>query len=168
MALPFLLLIGENMSFRSKSYCLNINPIAWKRAGLNGKKFFDTQQKDKIAFGLFLAQQHGNDPLFNKPVHLDITFFMKIPQSKARLKTNKNGTPYHYHATVPDLDNLLKFIQDACKNVTLADDRWICSISAKKVYDNNPRTEFTITEIETANSDIDVVRSICEHCESED
>lgn len=133
---------------RSKNYCININPIGWKRAGLSGKKFFDTQQRDKIAFGLFLGQQHGNEPLFNRPIHLDITFFMPIPKSKLRLKKDNHGCPYFYHATVPDLDNLLKFILDACKNVVLQDDRWVCSITASKKYDIQPRTEFKITEVE--------------------
>jgi Holliday junction resolvase RusA-like endonuclease len=53
-----------------------------------------------------------------------------------------------YHATVPYIDNLYRFLIDAIKGILVADDRVICSLIMKKVYDKHPRTEFTITELE--------------------
>lgn len=131
------------MEKRSKTYVVNLNPQPWKRAGLNGKKFFDQQKQDKIAFGLYLLQQHNNEPLFSGAIEVNITFFMPIPPGK-----KKHIKPGTYHKTVPDNDNLEKFILDAAKNVCYTDDRIISVSTHKKIYDNNPRVEMTITSLE--------------------
>jgi|ERR1700761_4119439 len=126
---------------RTKSYCIKLSPIPWKRPSLNGNRFYDAQAKDKLAFGLFLAKQHNDEPLFDTAVHLDIIFYMRIPKKgTARL-------PNAPHYIKPDLDNLCKFLLDAIKDVIILDDRIICSLSAKKVYDKVPRTELVITEV---------------------
>ena len=49
----------------------------------------------------------------------------------------------------PDLDNLVKWICDAASNnVLYHDDAIIASIATKKLYDYEPRTIFTISEID--------------------
>ena len=50
----------------------------------------------------------------------------------------------------PDLSNLIKLLEDAIVDtkVVLTDDRIISKIIAKKVYDDNPRTEFILRELE--------------------
>ena len=124
---------------RSKTYRIDISPISWQRAKLKGGKFFDNQVKQKMCFGLYVQKQHGNEPVFSKPISMDITFFMAQPYSKRKA---------YYHASFPDLDNLCKFLLDSMKDVVISDDRIICSLSAKKIYSAEPRTEFTITEVE--------------------
>ena len=42
----------------------------------------------------------------------------------------------------------MKFILDAIKDVLIKDDRQVASISARKLYDKEPRTIITITEID--------------------
>lgn len=121
-----------------KTYVINIPPIAWKRAGKNGKKFYDQQSHEKIAFGLYLAQQHGDLPLFSVPLMVEMTFYIAPP------KTVKKRTPYV--ASYPDIDNLMKFVLDAAKDVMI-DDRLVCILQGTKLYDMNPRTEITITEL---------------------
>jgi Holliday junction resolvase RusA-like endonuclease len=127
---------------RSKSYCIDLKPISWQRAGRNGSRYFDAQARDKLAFGLCLINQHGEEPLFDKAIHLDIAFYMNIPRSKL------NNLKSIYHVGPVDLDNLCKFLLDAIKDVLIIDDRIICSMSLKKVYDKHPRTELVITEVE--------------------
>ena len=126
---------------REKHYTIPLKPIPWKRCGLSGTKFFDTQVSDKIAFGLYLNQQHGSEPMFSGPVALDVTFFMS-----SQNKIKRTGP----HYSTPDLDNLLKLLLDAIVNTKtiMTDDRLISFITAKKIYDKNPRTEFTIRELE--------------------
>lgn len=128
---------------RTKSYVVNMPPISQARARLAGKRFYNAQSQEKMAFGFILKNQHGNEPLFNKAIHVDITFFM--PQLKNWSAKTKQETVVHQSR--PDLDNLEKFLLDAMHNVLITDDNIICSMSAKKVYDSNPRTEFIITEI---------------------
>jgi len=127
---------------RSKTYVIGVKPIAWQRAARNGSRYYDAQAKDKLAFGLHLINQHDDEPLFDKAIHLDMTFYMNIPKAKQdKLKSI-------YHVGPVDLDNLCKFLLDAIKGVLIIDDRIICSITMKKVYDWLPRTELTITEVE--------------------
>jgi Holliday junction resolvase RusA-like endonuclease len=52
-----------------------------------------------------------------------------------------------YHSVAPYLESLNKFFLDAIRDIIITDDRVICSFSAKKVYDKNPRTEIVITEV---------------------
>lgn len=127
---------------RSKSYIIPINPIAWKRAGLSHTRFYDSQARDKVATGLYLSQQHGNDPLFiNKPLAISIIFYIKPPKLK-KPKLSK------WHFKAPDCDNFQKFLFDAMKDIIIQDDKLFAHIDAKKIYSDNPRTEFTITELE--------------------
>lgn len=128
---------------KEKKYLIPLKPIPWKRAGISQTKFYDQQVNEKIAFGLYLLKCHGSDPLFTGPVELDVTFHMSTAQQKM-----KQLQKYH-HAT-PDLDNLVKLLLDAIVDTKaiLSDDRIISVIHAKKLYDDKPRTEFTIRELE--------------------
>lgn len=126
---------------RSKSYTIKVKPIAWQRAARNGSRYFDAQAKDKLAHGLYLINQHGDEPLFDKTIEIDITFYMAIP------KTIGDRQISIHHSKSPDLDNLIKFLLDAIKDVLITDDRIIWKIYARKYYDKNPRTELTITEV---------------------
>lgn len=130
------------MSLRSKSYCVKMNPIPWKRAGMNGSRLFDAQKQDKVMMGLYLNQQHNDEPLFNKATHLEVIFYFNYP------KTLKKRSGSSWVSTVPDLDNLEKFLLDSIKNILITDDRIIVSMNSKKIYDKDPRVEFTLTELE--------------------
>lgn len=123
---------------RSKSYCIQTAPVAWKRVVRREKKIYDSYNKYIVSFGLYLNQQHNEEPLFTKPIHIDATFYMPI--------TNKllKSLP---HSNPPHLDNLYKFLFHCMKDVLFTDERIICSLSIKKVYDKEPRTELVITEV---------------------
>lgn len=104
-------------------------------------RFYEGQTKDKVSFGLYLSQQHNDEPLFDKPINIDVTFYLPFPK---QLKDRPNSI---YHATHPSLDYYYKFFLDAIKDILIADDRVICALSMKKVYDKHPRTELLITEV---------------------
>lgn len=130
---------------REKEYLINVHPIGWKRAGLKHKRFYDQQTHDKLAIGLYLQQQHAGEPKFTKPVHMDFEFYMGSPKV---VKSGKN-LPTPWFGTVPDLDNLVKFSMDTVNDtgVIWSDDRIVVSLTAKKVYDNNPRIRMVIKEL---------------------
>jgi Holliday junction resolvase RusA-like endonuclease len=73
---------------------------------------------------------------------------MAMPNNVATaLRKNKPGST-NIHGVKPDIDNLQKFVLDSISNgVLLTDDKIVYSIKATKLYDERPRTEFTITEI---------------------
>jgi Holliday junction resolvase RusA-like endonuclease len=107
----------------------------------NGNRSYDNQARDKVAFGLYLSQQHNDEPFYEKPIHLEVTFYMPIPKPINERKLT------HHHSAKPYLDNLYKSFLEAIKNILIVDDRVICSLSMKKVYDKEPRTEVIITEV---------------------
>lgn len=71
-----------------------------------------------------------------------------MPPNVIQSKMKKLPQEIFYHTGKPDIDNLSKFLLDSISHgVLLIDDKIIYALNAKKVYDNNPRTEFTIKEI---------------------
>jgi Holliday junction resolvase RusA-like endonuclease len=63
-------------------------------------------------------------------------------------KTNKKKIkPQTHHATIPDLSNMIKWVEDICVGIVYKDDAIISSITSKKMYDENPRTEFFFSEL---------------------
>ena len=76
---------------RRVEYIIEIPPIPWKRAGVHEKHFFDRQTQEKLFYGLSLQKQHGTQPMFDKPVKVELFFFMPIPKSMKR----RAQSPYH-------------------------------------------------------------------------
>lgn len=127
-------------------YEIDVPPIKWARAGVSGKRFYDTQVKEKIAYGLFLTKCHASNPKLTKPLHLDVTFHMKIPKEVPAKKR-----PFlTWHMVTPDLDNCVKFLMDAINNTNTIwlDDKQVAKITAQKIYSLNPHVSFSLTELD--------------------
>lgn len=127
---------------RSKKYVIQGMPLTWKRPGYNSnaQTFYNTQRAERIMFGYHLSHQHNDEPLFDKPLHIDILFYM--PKS-----SNKSKASHLYCATAPDIDNLIKHVLDSAQGVILTNDYLVSSVYAKKIYDKYARTEFIVTEL---------------------
>lgn len=123
------------------TYIIDGDPISWARArpNYNSRRMWDAQKHEKLVLGLDLVKQHGPNPPFSGPISLEVNFYMKLPQ--------KGRNPGDWHSGKPDFSNLLKFIEDTGNKILYIDDCMIVSVSGKKVYDRNPRTEFTITRL---------------------
>lgn len=81
------------------------------------------------------------------PVAVDITFYMPIPQSKSKAARERlNGS---WHISKPDKDNLEKLLLDALNGIVWVDDSQVCQSASRKIYSLEPRTEITITILET-------------------
>jgi len=122
----------------SKIYVINGQPIPWSRPGQKGPIRYDGQKNVKLMMCIGInSQRDENDPLIEGPLELTIMFYFKMP-----IKNKRN-----YHSTKPDIDNCIKLIADVCNGLLWKDDSQITSIIAKKLYDKNPRTEFSIKEL---------------------
>lgn len=129
----------------SRTYILDCNPVALARGRLSRGTIYDSQKMQKLVHGITLRSQHDNQPLFsNCPLHMHVIFFMEIPHSKRTKKNPLSGKP---HIFTPDLSNLIKYVEDIATQIIYKDDCLIYSISALKVYDEHPRTEFTLSII---------------------
>lgn len=124
-------------------YILEGDPVAWARAGRNGKHFYDKQKHIKLVMGITLRNQHGDRPFYTGPLILQGTFFMPIP-SRVKNKWEWDGKPTD---NIPDTSNLTKLIEDAAIGVLYKDDRIIYKINVERVYGIVPRTEFTFIEV---------------------
>ena len=97
----------------------------------------------KSAFLLKAKQQ--NKKFLTGALRLEVLFVMPIPKSWSKKKRLASvGQP---HICKPDTDNLVKSMLDALEGTIYKNDSQICSISAKKVYGNNPRTIYIIEEL---------------------
>lgn len=125
-------------------YVIPGNPVSLKRPRYSSatQRMYNSQRNQMLVMSIGLQSQHNNEPLFEGPLHIDITFYMAIPSSVNR----KRHMQLHQSPTItkPDLDNLIKMCCDLGNGILYKDDAIITSISAKKVYDINPRVEFSI------------------------
>lgn len=130
-------------------YVIPGNPISLKRPRFSSatKRMYNSQRNEMLVLSIGLQSQHDNEPLHEGPLHMDVTFYMPIPASMT--KKNQEKLIMQPNHSRPDLDNLIKLVADISNGIIYKDDAAIASISAKKVYDINPRTEFSIQSIKT-------------------
>lgn len=130
-------------------YVIPGNPVSLKRPRFSSatRRMYNPQRNQMLIMSIGLQSQHDDDPLFEGPLHMDITFYMPIPQSKNKKEQQRLQSTYHVARL--DLDNLIKMCCDLGSGIIYKDDALIASISAKKVYDINPRTEFSIQPIKS-------------------
>lgn len=133
---------------KPRKYTLQGKPIPLNRPRVNTRhnRIYDSQRTLKEDSILQLKLQHADGPFIEGPLSLNATFFMPIPKSYSKKKKDEtNGT---LHTTVPDLSNLIKYLEDVAQGILFSNDSKISNIHAIKVYDSTPRTEFTISQIE--------------------
>ena len=127
-------------------YVIDGKPIPLQRPRFSKDgHVWDCQTREKLGIQLQLKSQHKGDP-FVGPLKLEVTFFMPIPDkiSKKRLQ-DLSATPHYCR---PDIDNLQKMLLDCANSIIYADDALIAEITARKIWSNCPRTEFSITRLE--------------------
>ena len=129
-------------------YIIPNDPCPLARARFVGRKVYDAQAAIKLHARICIESQQGNTPPHkNIPLHLNVTFFMRLPQNK-KLRNQYLRQHYHIFRNGGDLDNLLKMVCDVCNKVAYNDDCIISKITAQKIYtDQEPRTEFTLTPL---------------------
>ncbi len=120
-------------------YVIEGNPIPLARVRFSRQGHcYDSQKQIKFATAIIIRNQHGDRPKYDGPLHLSIVFFMPIP---------KRSKAIEWHSKRPDLDNLVKMVCDSLIGILYEDDSCIAMITARKVYGDNPRTEFTLTPL---------------------
>ena len=132
---------------KSGVYIVMNEPIAWRRAGanFNRRSLFDTQKPIKQVIASLLEEQHKGRPLYQGPLELIITFFMALPKASKIRQQKLLDDKWHY--IKPDASNMLKLMEDICKSILYKDDCQIASLKIQKVYDPQPRTEFSLKEL---------------------
>jgi len=125
------------------TYIIPGDPIPLARARYGNRRVWDSQKEVKLISTISLVQQHNDNPFFEGPIHMDLIFYIGLPHN--RRKPFKNQFDYHYYK--PDLDNLIKYVADIANGILYYDDCIISAITAKKIYDYEPRTQITVREL---------------------
>lgn len=120
-------------------------PLARARIGHGAKRMYDSQKQSKLHTGIIIQSQMEEEPLWDGPLHLDVTFFMRIPRRIHTRREIEKSLTYHYCR--PDISNLIKFLEDTVQTILFRDDAQIACITSRKVYHQEPRTEFTIQRL---------------------
>lgn len=89
-----------------------------------------------------LASQHGDIPLYQAPIHLEIKFCMPLPRQSCKKIPDQSP-----HVIDPDLLRMAQLLQSIAQGVIYDKNASISSIALKKIYDINPRTEITIVPL---------------------
>lgn len=122
-------------------YVIKGKPTPLARPRYSKNKVYNSQKELMELITAALKIQHGTRALYQGPLSLNVTFYFPYPQKQSRV-------PRTWHSFRPDLSNLIKLIEDCAQPVLFHDDCAIAQIIANKLYDNEPRTEFIITELE--------------------
>ncbi len=127
---------------RTFKYVLPGNPIPKARPRFGDNRCYDAQKSQKLIAGITLQSQHNSDEFFRGPLIIEMDFFMPIAM------TRKISCDGKYHTIVPDLSNLVKFVEDVANGILYKDDCIIAHLVAAKWFSKNPRTEITITDFD--------------------
>ena len=135
----------------SPSYLIDGHPVALKRPRFFDRRIYDPQKAEKLHRGILLKKQHGDRDPYKGILHFDIHFFFPFPQDKYKRKSLSHQ---YYHIYKPDLSNLIKLVEDVCVDAEIIkDDSIISSVFSVKLYDDNPRTTFIITNIKSKSDE---------------
>lgn len=108
---------------------------------------YDPNSKLKEGYKWQIRSQYREEPL-TVPVAMDVVFMMPIPKATSKTKTAAMINGSIHHMKKPDVDNMLKLINDVLNNLVFKDDSQVIEIHARKVYSSKPGTYIRIIPVE--------------------
>ena len=107
------------------------------------KGIFDDIKNQKLVTAITLRTQHGELDYFQGPLHVEFQFFMPLSNHKARKDWTDN-----YHTAHKALDDLIDYVLCCCNHILWSTKDIVSSLTAHKRYSRQPRTEFTVCQLE--------------------
>lgn len=95
----------------------------------------------------WLYIQQVKRPATDKPVKVKITYFHQIPKSTTKKNRALIQSGLLKPTIKPDIDNIMKSILDALNKTAWLDDSQIVSVTAEKVYAEEPKVVVEFKEI---------------------
>lgn len=107
-----------------------------------------TKDFEKLVRDTYISEFGGN-AMFppQMPLAMVVEFGLKPPKSWAKTKRKRAIEKEIFPVGRPDVDNLLKGVQDALNGVAYPDDSQIIAITARKVYTKDDQTKVAIWSI---------------------
>ena len=129
---------------RSYTYILKGEPEALVLRRADDITGWNTHKERKLIVDISLESQHNDRPLFSGALWVDVTFYFPIPHP-IRAKTKAiDGDP---HSNKPSLFLLLNFLEHSAEHIVWTDTVNVARMTCTKMYDVEPRTVLTITEL---------------------
>ena len=131
-------------------FTIDGDPIAQERHRTSKGRTYDPSSKAKDDFLLLSKIHKPKTPL---QIPLRVTLMFGFARPKSHFGTGKNAeivkdkAPF-WKTSVPDNDNLAKFVCDALNGVFWKDDSYIVSLHVQKYYTAIPRVEVTIDAVD--------------------
>jgi Holliday junction resolvase RusA-like endonuclease len=105
---------------------------------------WSNHKERKLITDISLESQHDDRPFLSGSLSFDVAFYFPVPTSiRAKIKA-KQG---EYHKTKPSIALLFNFLEHSAEGIIFADAESISKTSCVKLYDREPRTVITITEL---------------------
>jgi len=98
----------------------------------------------------FVASEYAPSELIKGPLQMSVDIYRPIPKSFSKKKSALAESGTLRPITKPDVDNYIKAIKDALKNIIWKDDSQVVSLVVNKFYSEQPRIEVIINEMEVA------------------
>lgn len=127
-------------------------PVAQGRpraTNINGHiRMYDPKKsRDYKDYVRLAAAEHAPGKLIEGPIALYVAVYRPIPKSFSKKKALMAEHGMIRPVTKPDVDNYLKTIKDALKNVVWKDDSQVVRVLIDKYYSEKPRIEIVIEEL---------------------
>ena len=94
------------------------------------------------------AMKEQGFTMIDGPCCLDIMAFFEVPKSKSKKFREAALNGLERPTKKPDIDNIVKALQDALNGLAYKDDSSIVFLSVAKCYSEVPRVEVILREIE--------------------
>ena len=94
------------------------------------------------------AMKEQGFTMIDGPCCLDILAFFEVPKSKSKKFREAALNGLERPTKKPDIDNIVKALQDALNGLAYKDDSSIVFLSVAKCYSEVPRVEVILREIE--------------------
>ena len=122
-----------------------------KFSTINGhaRAYDPEKSRNYKAYVKLLATQAMKEQCFEMiegPCSLDILAFFEVPKSKSKKFREAALSGLEYPTKKPDIDNIIKAIQDALNGLAYKDDALIVRLHTVKLYSEIPRVEVTLIE----------------------
>lgn len=128
-------------------------PVAQARpraTTINGHvRMYDPKKsKDFKHFVSLVASEYAPSSLLEGPLSLEVKVYKPLLKSFSKKKAAAAESGELRPVTKPDVDNYVKGVKDALKNIIWKDDSQVVELSISKWYSEKPRVEVKIKTLE--------------------
>jgi hypothetical protein len=129
---------------RSYTYILKGEPESLVLRRSEDIAGWNAHKERKLIADISLESQHNDRPMFSESIALDAIFYFPVPHPvRAKIKAKQGDI----HSDKPCIYLLLNFLVHSCLGIFFADTFNVVHTSGLKLYDKEPRTVLTITEL---------------------